>query len=196
MATTEGECLDALRTAAEQLGESPTKAQYEELGLTPASATVLRVMGGWNEAKTAAGLETYEQGSHGGPPIDEQPADVDLPEGKEWADLSGNQRWYYKNREEQAAKKERRRDRARRWVYEYKRDNCECERCGEGTPACLDFHHEDSDEKELGVGEMVGYGYAVSSIRREIDQCTVLCANCHRKVHHETPPPVETPAGD
>ncbi|ELY90615.1 hypothetical protein C483_11161 [Natrialba hulunbeirensis JCM 10989] len=44
--TTEDECIEALREAAERLGESPTKAQYEELGLTPASATIIRTCGG------------------------------------------------------------------------------------------------------------------------------------------------------
>jgi hypothetical protein len=56
--TTEADCIDALREAAKELGESPTKAAYEDLGLTPASGTIQRVMGGWNEAKAAAGLET------------------------------------------------------------------------------------------------------------------------------------------
>ncbi len=47
----EEECLDALREARATLGESPTKKQYEELGLRPASATILRQVGGWNKAK-------------------------------------------------------------------------------------------------------------------------------------------------
>ncbi len=62
--TTAEECLEALREAAERLGESPTKAQYEELGLTPASATIIRTCGGWNDAKEKAGLETsHSRGS-------------------------------------------------------------------------------------------------------------------------------------
>ncbi|WP_236039455.1 homing endonuclease associated repeat-containing protein [Haloarcula salinisoli] len=52
------DCIRALREAADRLGESPTKADYEELGLTPASATIQRVMGSWNEVKEAAGLAT------------------------------------------------------------------------------------------------------------------------------------------
>jgi len=56
--TSEDDCLRALCEAADQLGEPPTKAAYEELGLTPASATIQRVMGSWNEATEAAGLAT------------------------------------------------------------------------------------------------------------------------------------------
>ena len=63
--TTEAECIEALREAADRLEESPTKETYEELGLQPAASTILRVMGSWNEAKEAAGLETYEQGENG-----------------------------------------------------------------------------------------------------------------------------------
>jgi hypothetical protein len=46
MQRTKTECLAALRRAAERLGKSPTKAEYEKLGLTPASATIIRTVGG------------------------------------------------------------------------------------------------------------------------------------------------------
>jgi hypothetical protein len=45
MRPSEAECLEALQEAADVLGESPTKQQYEELGLTPAASTILRVIG-------------------------------------------------------------------------------------------------------------------------------------------------------
>lgn len=54
----EEQCIDALHAAADRLGKSPTKAEYEELGLRPASATIMRNLGGWNAAKEAAGLQT------------------------------------------------------------------------------------------------------------------------------------------
>lgn len=183
--TTEQECIRALRRAAERIGESPTKAQYEGLGLTPASGTIMRVMGSWNTAKRAAGLETYEQGERGGPAVAQKPEGVELPDGVDWEELSGNQRWYYKNREQEIAKKDERRAMLRQWLHEYKREDCRCERCNEGHPACLDFHHV--GEKTLGIAEMVAYGYAKENIMAEIDQCVVLCANCHRKEHYEYP---------
>jgi Mn-dependent DtxR family transcriptional regulator len=40
MRTTEQDCLDALQEAAERLGKSPTKAEYEELDVRPASTTI------------------------------------------------------------------------------------------------------------------------------------------------------------
>lgn len=187
MATSEGECVEALRTAAERLGESPTKKQYVELELTPAASTIMRVLGGWNEAKEKAGLKTYSQSDNGGFPVQPKPDDVDLPDDKVWEELSGYQRWYYKNREKEIQKKEDRREMLRAWLHEFKRENCECQRCGADHPACLDFHHVDSAEKELRVSQMISYGYGKDSLREEIADCEVLCANCHRREHYEPP---------
>ena len=184
--TTEEECLEALREAAERLGESPTKAQYEELGSTPASGTIIRTVGGWNEAKEAAGLETYDRAQTGGQPVQPKPEWVEIPDDTDWKELTGQQRWYYKNRAERIERKDRRRERLRRRLYTYKDEQCECERCGEDRPPCLDFHH--SDEKSSTVSEMVNDGYSWPNIRDEIDRCIVLCANCHRLVHHDPPP--------
>jgi len=180
---TEEDCIAALREAAEQLGESPTKAAYEELGLTPASATIQRVVGSWNEAKEAAGLATYDQSHGSGPSVAPKPGGVEIPEDADWEELTGQQRWYYKNREERIARKDRRREELRAWLHELKRDELACVECGEGRPPALDFHHP--DEKDLGVAEMVTHGYAKESIREEIERCVVLCANCHRAHHYD-----------
>ncbi|WP_277554653.1 homing endonuclease associated repeat-containing protein [Halobaculum limi] len=183
---TKHDCLDALRKAAEHLGESPTKQQYEELGLTPASATIIKHCGGWNAAKEDAGLETFDQ-ARNGPGVDPKPDRVDLPPGTSWEQLTPYQRWYHKNAEQEIEKKERRRARLRRWLHRYKRDECACERCGEGDPACLDFHHIVPEEKSLGIAKMIAQGYAERNILTEIEKCEVLCSNCHRKEHYSLP---------
>jgi hypothetical protein len=180
---TEAECIEALREAAEQLGESLTKAQYEELGLTPASGTIQRVMGGWNEAKEVAGLETYC--SHGSR-IQSKPEHVTLPAGAEWNELTQYQRWHYKNREYNAKRTLERRARLREWVYARKEESQGCKECSEANPACLDFHHLDEEQKRMDVTDMVRNGYSKERLREEIAQCVLLCANCHWKVHHAT----------
>ncbi|WEL16749.1 HNH family endonuclease [Halorhabdus sp. SVX81] len=185
--TSREDCIRAIQDAAERLGASPTKAEYEALGLTPSASTILRVVGGWNEAKEAAGLQTYAQGENGGIDVQPKPDWVELPAEKDWKELSGNMRWYYKNRERDIAKKDRRRARRRGWLHDYKAEHCRCKRCGEGNPAALDFHHVNADEKTLGVSKMVANGYAKQKIKDEIDSCQVLCANCHRKEHYEVP---------
>lgn len=187
MDTTERECLDALREAAEQLGESPTKAAYEELGLTPASATIIRVIGGWNEAKERAGLEMYRSS---GSRVEPKPDDVELPAGEEWEELSVDQRWHYRNTERNTNRTLDRRARHREWLNEYKASSG-CEQCGVTDAAVLDFHHTDPQTKRMAVNEMVTYGYGKEALRAEIEKCETLCANCHRKAHFEVPSPRE-----
>ena len=179
--TTERECLEALREAADRLGTSPTKAEYEELGLTPASATIMKVVGGWNAAKERAGLETFDRGATGSTDVMPKPDWVDLPDDLDWEELTSQQRWSYKNRDERIRRKDRRRDEIRRWLYAYKARHCECARCGEDRPPCLDFHHP--GEKDQGIARMVVNGHSKERILDEIDRCVVLCANCHRLEH-------------
>lgn len=185
MTTSERECIEALQEAAERLGELPTKVQYEELGLRPSSTTIRRVMGGWNAAKEAVDIETYDWRDAGGGTVAPKPPDVEIPDDADWEELTGQQRWYYKNRDARIARKDRRREELREWLFRLKRDAFECVRCGEERPPALDFHHQ--DDKHLGVAEMVAYGYSKESIREEIHECVVLCANCHRVEHYDPP---------
>jgi len=185
--TTEEECAAALREAARRLGESPTKAQYEDLGLTPAASTILRVVGGWNDAKRLAGLETNPST---GTRVQPKPADVDLPDDVEWNELSQDQRWHYRNREWNTRRTLDRRRSHRAWLHEYKADSAGCTRCEESRPACLDFHHRDPDTKRMAVNEMVTHGYSTAELHEEIERCELLCANCHRREHASLSPPV------
>lgn len=188
MPTSEAECLDALREAADALGESPTKKQYEELGMTPAASTIIRVVGGWNEAKEMAGLETApSRGSR----VQPKPEDVDIPDGTEWAELSQDQRWHYRNVEWNTERTLRRRARLRAWVNERKRERG-CADCGETDPACLDCHHRSDADKTMEITEMVTYGHSKANLREEMAKCVVLCANCHRKRHDRRPAVVES----
>lgn len=186
--TTERECLDALREAAEKLGESPTKAQYERLDVTPSFSTIMRRIGGWNEAKDRVGLE---KASSRGSRVMSKPDSVDLPDGTDWSELSADQRWHYRHVETTRKRTLDRRAANRAWLYEYRRVHCACERCDESDPACLESHHVDEDEKEMAVGTMVTYSYSRDRILREIDKCEVLCSNCHRKEQYEIPDKVD-----
>ncbi len=181
MQTSDADCIAALREAANRLGKSPTKAEYEKMDVTPASTTITRKFGGWNAAKEAAGLKTFEQDENGGRDIQPKPDGVEIPTGKEWKELTSQQRWYYKNRQHRIEIKEKRRQSLHRWFYELKRDEFECSQCGESRPPALDFHHP--NKKDKSVSKMVNDGHSKDSIREEIDRCLVLCANCHRKAH-------------
>ena len=74
-----------------------------------------------------------------------------------------------------------RRRQNRLFVWQYKQSRS-CSICGESHPACLDFHHTNSDKKEIGIARM--FGSTIERIMGEIAKCDLLCSNCHRKLHN------------
>ncbi len=56
-----------------------------------------------------------------------------------------------------------------------------CSSCGESDKACLDFHHTDSKTKAFNLSSYKNH--SLDKIKKEIEKCIVLCANCHRKLH-------------
>jgi hypothetical protein len=60
-----------------------------------------------------------------------------------------------------------------------------CLRCGEDNPLLLDFHHKDSSTKEVSISRMLTYDTKYEETKKEAQKCVLLCANCHRKEHHE-----------
>jgi len=179
----EQDCIDALREATRELGNSPTKAEYEDLGRTPASATIIRTVGGWNDAKERAGLSTNAStGDRVGPP----PEGVDDEICEQWDELSVDQRWHYRNREWNTERTRRRRAERREWVAQQKSANG-CVQCGESDPAVLDLHHRNSEEKDQKVSRLVIEEAPEERLREEMEKCDALCANCHRKEHVSPP---------
>lgn len=189
MTITEEDCLEALHEARQRLGETPSRAQYEGLDLTPSATTIMRLFGSWNEAKERAGLELLTRGdraTRNNDGVRPKPDGVDLPDGKNWYELTPRQRWYYRNRSLEIERANARIDEIKRWFHEFKRDEVDCVDCGEGHPACIEFHHP-NDDKTASVARMVTNGHGRDRIREEIAKCVPLCANCHAKRHHERP---------
>jgi hypothetical protein len=71
-----------------------------------------------------------------------------------------------------------------------------CVDCGEDDPAVLDFDHV--GVKRDGVVQLAYREHSIASLKREIAECEVRCANCHRRRtivqqghfrHHLTGPP-------
>ena len=65
--------------------------------------------------------------------------------------------------------------------YNRIKEKLSCCICGENDPSCLDFHHLDVGEKEINVGELRSSGK--QKLIEEINKCSCVCANCHRKIH-------------
>jgi len=92
-------------------------------------------------------------------------------------------RFYQKNKQYYADKKKEQLKTAKRFVEDYKR-NHPCEHCGESDIRCLQFHHKDPTQKDNTICNAARLGWSNKRIKKEIDKCIVLCANCHAKIHY------------
>lgn len=60
-----------------------------------------------------------------------------------------------------------------------------CTKCGyDKCIDALEFHHRNPNEKEFGIGSQ-GYTRGWNRVKKEIEKCDILCANCHREIHHK-----------
>ena len=63
--------------------------------------------------------------------------------------------------------------------------NASCVYCGENHPATLQFHHRDPSQKEFNIGEFVTRQLGgMEKLKKEIEKCDIVCANCHLKYHY------------
>jgi len=81
-----------------------------------------------------------------------------------------DQDYYKKNKDKIQKSNKKYKLKIRRWFQKYKK-TLECRQCKENHPACLEFHHVRKNKDN-------------ERIMKEINKCVVLCANCHRKIHH------------
>jgi hypothetical protein len=44
----------------------------------------------------------------------------------------------------------------------------------------LEFHHLDPNEKDFSIG---GKSWSLERLKKEVDKCILICANCHRELH-------------
>tara|TARA_Y100000310_G_C20682687_1_gene816936 strand:- start:2728 stop:3177 length:450 start_codon:yes stop_codon:yes gene_type:complete len=99
-------------------------------------------------------------------------------------DLEASRSYRFNNKNKVNAKKRLQKKQKRDWLDQYKKSQS-CKKCGENRWFCLDFHHMDSNEKEVGIADLVRSGYGFKRIKEEISKCIVLCANCHRHLHFD-----------
>jgi len=60
-----------------------------------------------------------------------------------------------------------------------------CEKCGYDKPItnAYHFHHKNPDEKEFTVSRYMSR--SLDRLKKEVDKCSLLCANCHAEEHDE-----------
>lgn len=62
-----------------------------------------------------------------------------------------------------------------------------CTKCGYDKPVLdvYEFHHVDPSQKDPLWGKMIANNHSIDKMKKEIEKCVVLCANCHRETHWE-----------
>jgi hypothetical protein len=62
-----------------------------------------------------------------------------------------------------------------------------CEKCGYcKNLSALEFHHLDPTKKDFAIAELQSTSFEKhrEKIVSELDKCILVCANCHRELHH------------
>ena len=60
-----------------------------------------------------------------------------------------------------------------------------CEKCGyDKNIAALDFHHLNPNEKIFQLDSRHLSNTHIDKLKNEADKCILVCANCHRELHH------------
>lgn len=93
-----------------------------------------------------------------------------------------NDRIHYKNNKSYYINKAQLvKEAMRKWLKQYKVEKG-CKYCPEKLPPrCLHFHHRDPKTKEFNISQSVKVSWG--KLKREVEKCDVVCANCHAKLH-------------
>ena len=79
--------------------------------------------------------------------------------------------------------KKKQKRRSKQDAVDYKGGKCSI--CGyDKCIAALEFHHLIPSQKEYNVGQLISLYYKWNKIKKELDKCILLCANCHRELHY------------
>jgi hypothetical protein len=110
--------------------------------------------------------------------------DKDRYQSEEWKEYQRNYQrgWHQRHRAERLAKHYERRAVVIKYIQDLKKQLC-CADCGENHPATLQFHHLNAEDKLFDIAHAVNKGFNVDKIKKEIEKCIVLCANCHAIRH-------------
>lgn len=62
-----------------------------------------------------------------------------------------------------------------------------CEICGyDKCEGALEFHHLNPLEKDFQIGDIdLSNNLNIDDLKKEVDKCQLLCANCHREQHYQ-----------
>lgn len=75
--------------------------------------------------------------------------------------------------------KQKRQKENKDFLISYLKEN-PCIECGESDIIVLEFDHIESDKKFKNISVLRKH-YSLDALKKEIEKCQVLCANCHRR---------------
>lgn len=91
-----------------------------------------------------------------------------------------DKRKYSDRREELIRAVAKRRRKIKEMAIAYKGGKCQV--CGyKRCHGALDLHHNDPATKEFAIGDK-GYTRSWEKVKKELDKCVLVCANCHREI--------------
>lgn len=78
---------------------------------------------------------------------------------------------------------------SRKWLENYKSENC-CLLCGWNEyPLILEFHHPEGRKKRLGgkkeTSSFVGRNFGIKTMETKVKELILLCPNCHKWIHYK-----------
>lgn len=76
------------------------------------------------------------------------------------------------------------RDDTWRWYLKW-RDSLPCACCGFKAGVAMEFHHRDPRQKKFQISRAIYTDVPLNRIRKELEKCDPLCANCHKIVHSQ-----------
>ncbi len=92
--------------------------------------------------------------------------------------------YYYKHHSKRLEANKNRRETLKNFIYQYKKKRG-CKKCGYNKyPEILEFHHNKGIKKFKISSQN---HLSVKLVKLEIKKCIVLCPNCHRIIHKDTP---------
>ena len=91
--------------------------------------------------------------------------------------------WHQRHRGKRLARMYERKAAIHDYIQNMK-NQLHCVDCSQRHPATLHFHHLNSEDKVFSISYAANRGFSLDRIKKEIDKCIVLCANCHAIRHY------------
>lgn len=109
----------------------------------------------------------------------------DRYQSEKWKEYQRNYHriWHQRHREKRLARMYERKAAIYQYVQNLKSQLC-CVDCGQRHPATLQFHHLNSGDKVFNISDAARRGTSLDRIKKEMQKCIVLCANCHILRHY------------